>query len=308
MDTVCFGEALIDFKEEGPLQFQGYEGGSPFNVAIAAARLGSEVGFAGTISTDLFGVALKKYLVANKVDMSLIEDSDAPSTLAFVSERDGDAHFSFMDNGAADTLYDPQPRPKLAATVKQVQIGAVALLNELSANSIRDIVKAHKDQVTVFYDPNVRPALVDGPEDYFVDLPQWLDLADVVKVSVQDVEWLYPDKPFESVVGEWLEHDLDALLLTDGGDGMKLYRKGQETLYVPSVKVEVKDTVGAGDTFTAALMNRLMNLDKAFTELGDEEWLSVMNFSAHAAALNCTKDGANPPTLSEVEAFMETQS
>lgn len=308
MDTVCFGEALIDFKEEGPLQFQGYEGGSPFNVAIAAARLGSKAGFAGTISNDLFGVALKKYLATNKVDMSLVEDSDAPSTLAFVSERDGDAHFSFMDNGAADTLYDPQPRPQLLNTVKHVQIGAVALLNELSANSIRDIVSANKEQVMVFYDPNVRPALVEGPEDYFVDLPQWLDLADIVKVSAQDVEWLYPDKPFEDVVEEWLEHNLDALLLTDGGAGMKLYRKDQETLFVPSVKVEVKDTVGAGDTFTAALMNRLLILDKAIAEVTNEEWLSVMNFAAHSAALNCTKDGANPPTLSEVEDFMHTSS
>lgn len=308
MDTVCFGEALIDFKEEAPLKFQGYEGGSPFNVAIAAARLGSNAAFAGTISTDLFGMALKKYLVANKVDMSLIEDSDAPSTLAFVSERDGDAHFSFMDNGAADTLYDPQPRPKLPETVKHVQIGAVALLNELSANSIRDIVSAHKEQVTVFYDPNVRPALVDGPEDYFVDLSQWLDLANVVKVSAQDVEWLYPDKPFEDVVGEWLEHNLDALLLTDGGAGMTLYRKGKEKLFTPSVKVEVKDTVGAGDTFTAALMDRLLNLDKSLEAVSDEEWLAIMNFASHSAALNCTRDGANPPTLSEVEAFIQAQT
>lgn len=306
MDTVCFGEALIDFKEEGTLQFQGYEGGSPYNVAIAAARLGSDVGFASCISSDMFGSALKKYLLENNVDISLVEDSSAPSTLAFVSERDGDAHFSFIDKGAADTLYDPQPRPNLASSVKQLQLGSISLLNTLSANSIRDIVQAHKEQATVFYDPNIRPALVESQEDYFVDLPQWLDLANVVKVSSQDLEWLYPDKSFEEVAEGWLEHNLDALLITDGEVGIKLYRKNQETLYAPSVKVEVKDTVGAGDTFTASLMNRLLNLDKPLSAVSAEEWVAVMNFAAHAAALNCMQDGANPPTLSEVEAFMQS--
>ena len=305
MDTVCFGEALIDFKEEGALQFQGYEGGSPFNVAIAAARLGSKVAFAGAMSSDMFGTALKKYLIANGVDVSLVENSDAPTTLAFVSEKDGDAHFSFMDNGAADTLYNPQPRPVLPDSVKYVMYGSISLLNGLVANSIKDIIRASKDRVVTVYDPNIRPVLVDGPQDYFVDLPQWLDLASIVKVSSQDLEWLYPDRAFDDVAAEWLEHNLDALLITDGEEGIKLYRKNQETLYAPSVKVEVKDTVGAGDTFTANLMNRLLNLDKAMSNVSDDEWMGVMNFAAHAAALNCMQDGANPPTLSEVEAFMQ---
>ena len=111
MNIVCIGEALIDFKDRGQLTFQGHVGGSPLNAAVSASRLGGDVGFASRVSTDLFGTAIVEHLRDNGVDTTLVQRSDDPSTLAFVSEQGGENHFSFLGSGAADTRYDPRPRP-----------------------------------------------------------------------------------------------------------------------------------------------------------------------------------------------------
>ncbi len=193
MNIVCFGEALIDFKDEGHLQFKGYEGGSPLNIAIAASRLGGNVGFGTQTSTDMFGQTLKRYLIKNNVDVSLVEESDAPTTLAFVSEIDGDAHFSFISNGAADTLYDPQPRPKLPNSVKFIQFGSNSLLNEPTSSSITDIMALHKGKAIIVFDPNCRPALIENKRDYERSLRKWLELVDrqVIKTFAETFSQKY---------------------------------------------------------------------------------------------------------------------
>lgn len=305
MDIICFGEALIDFKEEGHLNFKGYEGGSPMNVAIAASRLGAEVGFINQFSTDMFGQTLKAYLAKNKVDTSFSTESDAPSSLAFVSEQDGDAHFSFMNNGAADTLYNPQPRPTLPDSVKLMQFGSISLLNEPTASAITDVIAAHQQGRTVVHDPNVRPALIHDKNEYKKKLKGWLELSNVVKVSTQDLDWLYPDTASEEIAKSWLELGAEAVIVTNGGEGATLYRKGKDPLFVASKKVEVIDTVGAGDTFTGGLMVKLLELDKVTQDLSDSEWQDALKFAAYAAALNCTRAGANPPNRKELEAFLQ---
>lgn len=305
MNIVCFGEALIDFKDEGHLQFKGYEGGSPMNVAIAAARLGPSVGFGTQISTDMFGIALRDYLKKNKVDMSLVESSDAPTTLAFVSEKDGDAHFSFISNGAADTLYNPQPRPQLPESVKFVQFGSKSLLDEPTSSSITDIVAMHQDKAVIVFDPNCRPALVSSKSEYEASLKQWLELSTIVKVSTQDLEWLYPEKDSATVANDWLEFGPFAVIVTNGGEGATLYRKGKTPVFSQSKAVTVVDTVGAGDTFTGGLMTNLLELNKSLDLISDNEWQQALSFAAHAAAFNCTRAGASPPTRQELEAFMK---
>lgn len=304
-NIICFGEALIDFKDEGHLTFQGYEGGSPYNVAIAAARLGGEVGFASQLSTDMFGQALKTYLIKNKVDTTLVQESDAPTTLAFVSEQDGDAHFSFISNGAADTLYNPQPRPKLPASVKFIQFGSKSLLDEPTSSSITDILAMHQDKAVIVFDPNCRPALINDKSEYENKLKKWLELSTIVKVSTQDLEWLYPTQTHERVAKDWLDLGPFAVIVTNGSEGVTLYRKDATPVFADSKAVEVIDTVGAGDTFTGGLMVRLLELTKPLSELSDAEWQETLAFATHAAAMNCTRAGANPPTRSELDVFMK---
>jgi fructokinase len=301
------GEALIDFKSTGELAFQGFVGGSSLNVATASARLGQTTTFLTQISTDLFGTRLFEHMLKNKIDLSNVLKTDAHSTLAFVEERGGQAHYSFMGVGAADTLYNPQPRPTLPASVQFMQFGSISLLTDPTSSSITEIVANHFDQLTVVFDPNCRPSLTPDLAGYKQKLQAWLKLAHLVKVSDQDLGWLEPDKTLEQVAKDWLARGPKAVIVTRGEHGSVLFRAGKPNLEIETPKVKVIDTVGAGDTFTAALMVGLLehgheDSDQLETH-SDETWLSVMRFAAVSAAINCTRAGANPPTRAEVSQF-----
>lgn len=306
MNIISLGEAVIDFKETGHLAFQGYEGGSPLNVTIAASRLGGEVGFGGQISSDLFGIAIRDYLKKNKVDTSYLLEHPAPSTLAFVAEIEGQAHFTFISNGAAHTLYNPQPRPTFPDSLRFLQFGSISLLVEPTSSSIVDIVKNYRNRATIVLDPNVRPALTPDKAAYMKSLESWISLAHILKVSSQDLEWLYPNEPYEHAAKRYLELGAPIVLITDGEKGVTLYRKGQNDLHVPAPQVDVVDTVGAGDTFTGSLMVALLGYKDL--NLSDKDWRKVLTFATHAAAFNCTRAGANPPTRKELQEFMKSRS
>ena len=308
MNIVCIGEALIDFKDSGELAFQGYVGGSPLNVAVAASRLGGAVGFASQVSTDMFGDAIVAHMQANGVDTSFVERSDAATTLAFVSEMGGDAHFSFMGSGTADTLYDPRPRPRFPDAVRFVQFGSISLLREPTASAASDIVAQHSGRVTTVFDPNVRPALIADREHYLERLEGWLSLASVVKVSSQDLGWLFPDRDPLAAAQSWLSRGPVAVIVTRGEEGANLFRLGRGPLEVTAPRVEVVDTVGAGDAFTGALMVALAEAGSLPDGLDDEAWNRTLRFASTAAALNCTREGADAPQRSELEAYLEARS
>ncbi|UCH25395.1 MAG: carbohydrate kinase [Trueperaceae bacterium] len=305
MNIVCIGEALIDFKATGALAFQGYVGGSPLNVAVAASRLGGEVGFAAQVSTDMFGDDIVAFMHENGVDTAFVERSDAPSTLAFVSEIGGDAHFSFMANGAADTLYDPRPRPVFPEP-SYLQFGSISLLADPTATAITETVAAHKGRTTIVFDPNVRPALISDRGTYLEKLERWLALADIVKISAQDLSWLAPGMDVEELVSGWLERGPQAVIVTRGAEGASLLRQGRPIVTVPAPCVAVVDTVGAGDTFTGALMVALLERGGgSMTGLSDEDAREVLRFAAAAAALNCRRAGADPPNRPELASYLE---
>lgn len=301
MDIISIGEALIDFKQTEKLSFKGFEGGSPLNVAIAAARLGPKVGFAGQVSNDLFGKTLSQYLATNNVNTSYLLEHNSPSSLAFVAEIDGDAHFSFINNGAADTLYNPQPKPIFPKELQFLMFGSISLLNEPTASSIEDIVALQQDKTTIIFDPNIRPSLITDKDKYLDRLYNWLSLTDIVKVSKQDLEWLYPGRFFENIALDWLQLKPLAIIITNGEKGAKLYRRDKEILSSKAIKVKVIDTVGAGDAFTGALMTSLLNKD--LKNLSDNDWQNSLDFAVKAAALNCARAGANPPNKKEFEEY-----
>ena len=306
MNIVCIGEALIDFKSTGPLAFQGYVGGSPLNVSVAASRLGGEVGFATQISKDMFGGYLRRHMHENGIETSFVLEHEAPSTLAFVEEIAGEAHFTFNSAGAADTLYDPQPRPRFPDSVRFVEFGSISLLAEPAASAIVDIVRAHQDRIVIF-DPNVRPTLIPNKDAYFEQLKGWLALSHIVKVSTQDLRWLYPDMTFAEVAKRWLELGANAVIVTQGEEGVSVFLPQDARFDVSAPKVKVVDTVGAGDTFTGALMTSLLD-EPEFDQLTEQSWRKVLTFAAAAAALNCQRSGAQPPTRSELETFMNSRN
>lgn len=296
MNIVSIGEALIDFMPTGALAFQGYPGGSPLNVAIAAARLGADVGFLSQLSRDRFGEVLHEHLRANRVDTSLLRFSEAPTTLAFVQERDGEPEFEFLANASADSLFDPQPRPELPPSVDRVMFGSVALLQEPASTAIVETVERFRGGLVLF-DPNVRPALIPDRNAYLKNLGRWIATSDVVKVSQQDLAWLGLEA--DAAAGVWLGGRPRAVVVTQGPDGATAYLRGGEVVRVAGVAVDVVDTVGAGDTFSGAL---LVGLGRhAHVPEGADDWRSALSLAVKAAAINCQRAGMNPPWSYELD-------
>jgi fructokinase len=226
--------------------------------------------------------------------------------IAFVAEIDGQAHFTFISNGAANTLYNPRPRPTFPDSLRFLQFGSISLLVEPTSSSIVDIVKNHRNKVTVVLDPNVRPNLTPDKAAYMKSLESWIKLAHILKVSSQDLDWLYPNEPYENAAKNYLELGVPFVLITDGEKGVTLYRNRQNPLKVAAPKVSVVDTVGAGDTFTGSLMVALLEYQDL--NLSDDNWRKVLSFATHAAAFNCTRAGANPPTQKELQEFVKSRS
>lgn len=298
---VCVGEALIDFKGTGELAFQGHPGGSPYNVAIAAARLGTPTSFLSQISTDFFGERLLSHLRQSKVDASLLARSPRPTTLAFVEERGGDAEFQFFAERAADVLFDPRPRPRLPQPVRWLQFGSISLLQEPAATAITEIVAGFEG--SVFFDPNVRPALISDRAAYLERLDQWASLSDVIKISVQDLSWL--GYSAGEAAGRWLSAGARALVVTDGPRGARVHHAGGREASVPGVSVTVADTVGAGDSFSGALLSRFclagLGYSKGSSEPDAGAWHEALAFAVRAAAITCSRDGADPPWAHEID-------
>ncbi len=308
MRIAQLGEALIDFTGTGPLAFQGHLGGSPFNTAVACARLGQPTGFLTQLSTDLFGEALLRHLQENGVDTRFVLRTDAPTTLAFVEHAAGTNRYAFFRKGAADAGWAPRPPPELPAETAFLHFGSVALLQEPAASAIEATVSASAGRRVVVLDPNVRPSLVPDLGAYRARFARWLRMTDLLKLSDEDVELLAPGESPAHAADGWLAAGPRAVVITYGASGAILHRAATPPLEVSAPTVAVVDTIGAGDTFTAGLSVGLLMRDVTRAEqlraLSDEAWHDVLRFAAAAAALNCTRAGANPPRLAEVNAFL----
>lgn len=310
MRIALTGEALIDFtaSEAGTLAFLGHEGGSPLNTAVACARLGQPTAFLTQLSTDLFGERLMRFLERNGVDTRFILRSHAPSTLAFVERTPQTNRYAFYTRGSADATWSPEPLPQLPADCRFLHFGSISLLQEPAATRITELVTANAGRCVIVFDPNVRPSLISDMAAYRVRAMNWFSMADLVKLSDEDAELLAPDRPVDALAADCLKAGARAVIVTRGAGGATLWRTGHQALTVAAPRVKVVDTIGAGDTFTAGLSVALLAHDierpAQFGELGDDAWHEVMRFAATAAALNCTREGADPPTLPAVHAAL----
>jgi fructokinase len=307
MRIVVAGEALIDFTSAGDLAFQGHFGGAPLNASLAAARLGQPTGLVTQLSTDMFGRRLLAYLHDNGIDTRFVCFDDAPTTLAFAEKVGTTNRYAFYTKGSADSRYAPDPLPELPDSVSFIQFGSIALLNEPAAGSILSLVRRNKDRKVVVLDPNVRPSLIADADAYRKDFAGWCGLADLLKVSDEDALFLAPQSTPADFAARWLASGIKAVVITAGGEGATLYRADAAAIAIPAPSVTVVDTIGAGDTFSAALMVALQErgVDAAgLARLAEGSWHDSLAFAAAAAAINCTRPGAQPPTRDEVAAFL----
>ena len=304
MHIALVGEALIDFTGAGNMAFQGHCGGSPLNSAVACARLGQPTAYVTQLSTDLFGDQLLAHLHANAIDTRFVARSDDATTVAFVERGPLTNRYAFYSLRSADSRWSPAALPELPESCRFVHFGSISLLQEPAASRITDFVEANAGRRVVVFDPNIRLSLIDDLPAYRQRMQRWLAATDLLKLSDEDVAALVPGSTHADAAQGWLAAGPRAVVITCGGEGATLYRQGRSPLPIAAPKIELADTIGAGDTFTAGLSVALhdhgVSERSTLETLGDDDWREVLRFAATAAALNCTREGANPPTLAEV--------
>ncbi|WP_353628451.1 carbohydrate kinase (plasmid) [Sulfitobacter sp. TCYB15] len=307
---LCCGEALIDMIPAptlaGPEGFVPHVGGAIFNTAIALGRLGIPTGMLTGLSTDMFGIQLAAALKASHVDTSRAVVSNRPTTLAFVQLNGGQATYNFVDEGSAGRMLTPVDMPTLTTDVSALYLGGISLACEPSADAYIALLKAEGAHRPVMIDPNIRPGLVDNIPAYRSRLKGAIGLADLVKVSDEDLEWLVPGpSSLKSKATALLELGPDAVILTRGAEGATGYLKSGAEVQIPAVRAKVIDTVGAGDTFNAGILAHLFDAGKltkiTVSGITTETLQSAIEYGAKVAAITVTRAGANPPWRSEVD-------
>ncbi|GGW93827.1 carbohydrate kinase family protein [Streptomyces chryseus] len=299
---VVAGESLIDLVPQGtgalaPLSPR--PGGGPYNTAVALGRLGSAVAFCSRVSTDGFGDVLVDGLRAAGVDTSLVQRGPEPTTLAVATlGADGSAGYGFYAQGGADRLFAlPAALPPQA---RAVALGTCSLVLEPGASAYEALLRREAERgLFTLLDPNIRPALIPDADAYRARFRSWLPHVSLLKVSQEDARWL------GGSVEEWLAAGPAAVVLTRGAAGMTVRtRGGGAGVSVPAAAVEVADTIGAGDTVNAALLHRLRAHGalsaRASAALCADAWDDTLAFAARAAAITCSRPGADPPYAAEL--------
>lgn len=296
---LCAGEALIDMLPRestvGEPAFAPHPGGAVFNTAVALGRLDEDVSFFSGLSTDLFGAQLEAALQAARVDASHAHRSGRPSTLAFVTLVDGQARYAFYDEGTAGRMLAPSDLPGLSP--KALFLGGISLVVEPCAATYEALLKRESPSALTMIDPNIRPGFITDEAAYRARLGRMLPMADVIKISDEDMDWLGTAPAALLAAGSRL------VCVTGGAKGVTAHWPGGD-LFVPAEPAKVVDTVGAGDTFNAGLLAGLRRgglLSKpALMALSPDLLRPALELGVKAAAVTVSRAGANPPWQEEL--------
>ncbi len=295
---------MIDLVPDGPGGDAGLpallprRGGGPYNTAVALGRLGTPAAFCSRVSADAFGEALLDGLRAAEVDVSLVQRGPEPTTLA-VTEigADGSAGYGFYAGGTADRLFElPAALPD---TARALCLGTCSLVLEPGASAYEALLRREARRgVLTLLDPNIRPGLIPDAAAYRARFRSWLPDVTLLKVSEEDARWL------DGSVEQWLAAGPAAVVVTRGAEGLTVHTRQGAVYAVPAERVAVVDTIGAGDTVNAALLHRLAARDAlsraGLAALDEAGWGDVLRFAARAAAVTCSRRGAEPPHAAEL--------
>jgi fructokinase len=299
--VVVAGDALIDLTPtttvRGHLAYEPHPGGSCLNIAVGLGRLGVPTAFLARLSSDAFGQMLRSHLVASDVQSSYFVNTDDLTTLAAVHLRDGQATYSFHAVGAADRGLLPEhlsPLPPGAV----LHLGSIALTLEPVASTLEGLLRREAGRRVVSLDPNVRPGLIPDRQAYLHRFGGWVQLVDILKLSAEDLSWLYPDRSEDEVVGDWHAAGVPVVVVTHGEDGASASTPSV-TVSVTAPSVAVVDTVGAGDAFMSGALahlheRRLLARD-ALRSLDASGLTELLETACLVAADTCTRAGAEPP-------------
>ena len=310
MFVIC-GEALMDVfvgaETATGFALDARIGGSPFNAAVGLARLGQPVAFLGAVSRGPLGERLIRALVAEGVDTSLVQRPDAPTTLGLVGlDANRVPSYAFYGEGGADRLLTAEALAALPAGVRVVQVGSYATVVEPIASTLRALVERVRGAALVAYDPNVRLNVVP-------DIGRWRDMlewmlprADLLKISDEDLQLLLPGRTGAEFAAMALERGAGLVVVTRGAAGAEAWTRLAHAA-ATAIPVDVVDTVGAGDTFQAALLTWLAEHEAlaagpqpGLSGLSEAALAAALGFAGRAAAITCSRRGADLPRRSEL--------
>jgi len=293
------GEVLIDLIPDGT-ERKAVVGGGPANTAKALAKLGITTQFIDGISSDKYGQMALKELHKDNVKLDFAHFSDKPTCLAIVSlSNTGSATYEFVIEGTATFDYSPTWLPDPVVNKPSLlHIGTLVTVIEPAASILHKWASDLAKVAPIVFDPNIRPAVMDNRNEYVKQVERWIDIATAVKVSDDDIYWLYPDKSIDDVANDWLAKGAKLVVVTFGDKGLAAFSKN-EKMSVPAQKVIVADTVGAGDTVGAILVEAI--IECGLDNLQGEVLRKMLERAAKAAAITVSRTGAVPPTLEEIK-------
>ena len=322
---LVIGEALIDLIENRyqPGGFNAVVGGANANVALALARRGTKHQFLGRISNDRFGKIIRERLETNGVHLEHSINATELTTLAVVSiDSHGVPSYAFYVNGTADWGWTEAELPtdvdleNMHATA--IQFGCLTMAMQPSSAVIEKWARDHFNQrsVTISHDINMRPALGFDAAEERARVERLNQISHIIKASDEDIQWLYglgEGADVDGIVAEWIGDTERIVLVTRGADGTSIYRKRTPRVDVPSRKINVVDTVGAGDTFCANLLGQLSDADALGSDpfdrlenLSDADLREFVRVAAVAASITCERAGCEPPTQDDLSAVLRS--
>ncbi|MER9624366.1 carbohydrate kinase [Mesorhizobium sp. M0222] len=304
---LCCGEALIDMlprtTTQGEPAFAPYVGGAVFNTAIALGRLGAPAGFFSGLSSDLFGGQFREALGASKVSSTYAHTSPRPTTLAFVRLTNGQATYTFYDENTAGRMLTTADLPELGAEIEAMLFGAISLISDPAGAAYEEFMKREHERRVMMLDPNIRPNFIPDKAKHLRRIRSMMAMADIVKLSDEDLHWFGEAGSHEDVIRNWLDRGPKLIVVTHGSEGAVGYSRDHKVTVTPE-KVEVVDTVGAGDTFNAGILASLHEqglLTKAgIGGLSEDAIRQALALGAKAAAVTVSRAGANPPWRHEI--------
>jgi len=293
------GEVLIDLIPDGSGR-KPIVGGGPANTAKALSKIGIDTQFIDGISTDKYGQMAKNDLVNAGVKLDHVKYSDKPTCLAIVSLSDsGSATYEFVIENTSTFDFTPDwlPNPQTEKPAL-LHIGTLATAIEPGASVLYEWAKSVGKIAPIVFDPNIRPAVLGNRDEYLKKVEKWVVISSAVKVSDEDLHWLYPGGVINEIANNWLELGVELVVVTLGEKGITAYRKNEQ-ISVDALTVVVADTVGAGDTVGAILAEAIVK--DGLSILSGAKLEMMLKRAAKAASITVSRSGANPPTLKEIE-------
>ena len=305
------GDALIDFlpvkSADGRDAIVPVVGGSCLNIAVGMARLEVAAGFVGGISSDMFGRMIADHALASGVELRYTARSAHQSTLAFVRSVGGEPQYAFYDEGTASRNWIYRAGSIRFGEIAAVHVGSTTLIDEGgAAQALAMVREARGSTTTISFDPNCRPDLVRDKAGYVARMAEFAAAADIIRMSDVDFDYLYGDDDHAGRAKSMIAAGASLVVVTRGASGVQAWHRAAGAVAAEAPKVNVVDTIGAGDSFQAALLYALHALGRierdALNRTSAAELHRALSFASTCAAITCGRAGADPPRRAELDA------